>query len=463
MRTMLKVTLVLLVGLSFAFAGNWQYSDAVMNGYSIATDEGEAKVNVPGIRNLYAVGVDGADRVWAGTYYSRRLEDTEGLSDLERYPDLWYEVTEKDTGTGAFLDTVEIWNKPIWIWDPSDGTVDTVRFLVYPGGGQDTIETHRGFTVSYDGNMLAALNNDIYKINYQTYEVMAHWESPDGFALQSLASDENGYAYVCDLWGGTVYVLDPDDLTEYTTVTDGAGSTRGSTVSSDGTVYYATNGLSGDGVSRFYSADGPDGTYALVDTVGEDVIPSGTAAFQPVADHLWLISCVDNQSRTWSFDPANDYAYVDTTSFGYNTAADTTIFGYSSPDLLRCPRDYAFNAAGTKFYFAEFYGYTIKEWTYVESAVDDASVQPAAFRLSQNYPNPFNPSTVIPFELSVDGMVKLTVYDVTGRQVASLVNQHMKAGSHNATFNGSGFASGPYFYELVVDGQKEVHKMMLVK
>jgi len=463
MKKMLIVLTVLLVGVSFVFAGSWDFTGAVMNGYSVATNDGAAGVNLPGLKNLYTAGVDPDGKVWVGTYYSRRLEDTDGLPDLERYPDLWYEITEQDTGTGAYLDTVEIWNKPIFVWDPVDESIDTIRFLVYPGGGQDTITTHRGMARSYDGNMIYASDAKVWKVNYQTHEVIATWDFPAASQpLQQVVCDDNGYVYVTGLWGGIIYILDPDDLSEYAQATTAAPSTRGGTVSSDGMHVYATTGLAGAGVIDYYSADGPDGTYAALDTVAEERSGSGCAMWDP-AGYLWITECADATGKTWSFDPANAFVPFDTTSLSHPLAADTTDYGYPLPEKLRCVRDYAFNVAGDKLYLPDFYGYTLKEYTYIVVGVDNEVSQPNAFSLSQNYPNPFNPTTVIQFTLAVDGAVKLTVYDITGRMVATLINQPMNAGSHVAEFDGSRMASGSYFYELVVDGQKDVRKMMLIK
>ena len=73
---------------------------------------------------------------------------------------------------------------------------------------------------------------------------------------------------------------------------------------------------------------------------------------------------------------------------------------------------------------------------------------PAEFRLSQNFPNPFNPVSEIRFELPVASHVKLAVYDVLGREVASLVDGFRSAGAHSARFSGDGRPSGLYFYRL---------------
>jgi hypothetical protein len=88
---------------------------------------------------------------------------------------------------------------------------------------------------------------------------------------------------------------------------------------------------------------------------------------------------------------------------------------------------------------------------------------PTKFALMQNYPNPFNPTTSIAYELPITAKVVLKVYDVLGREVATLVNQVQAAGRYVQPFNASGLSSGIYFYRLQAGNFVETKKMMLVK
>ena len=97
------------------------------------------------------------------------------------------------------------------------------------------------------------------------------------------------------------------------------------------------------------------------------------------------------------------------------------------------------------------------------SGIANPNQIPASFSLSQNYPNPFNPTTKISFALPKSGLVTLKVYDVLGKEVASLVNEVKSAGIHNFEFNGSALTSGVYFYKLEANGFSSVKKMMLIK
>ena len=83
--------------------------------------------------------------------------------------------------------------------------------------------------------------------------------------------------------------------------------------------------------------------------------------------------------------------------------------------------------------------------------------------LHPNEPNPFNPQTVIRFELVHAGHVDLSVYDVRGQRVHTLVSQQMSAGSHEATFVADGISSGVYYYVLESGGRRELQKMLLLK
>ena len=87
----------------------------------------------------------------------------------------------------------------------------------------------------------------------------------------------------------------------------------------------------------------------------------------------------------------------------------------------------------------------------------------SSYILSQNYPNPFNPSTAISYKLSAVSDITLRVYDVLGREVATLVDGRQNPGTHTAVFDGSKFASGVYFYRLESPGANLVRKMVLLK
>lgn len=88
---------------------------------------------------------------------------------------------------------------------------------------------------------------------------------------------------------------------------------------------------------------------------------------------------------------------------------------------------------------------------------------PLQFSLSQNYPNPFNPETRIQFAIPEAGFVKLKIFDILGREVHTLVNEHKNAGQYIIDFNASGLSSGTYFYRLEAGDFNDVKRMILLK
>ncbi len=88
---------------------------------------------------------------------------------------------------------------------------------------------------------------------------------------------------------------------------------------------------------------------------------------------------------------------------------------------------------------------------------------PASFNLSQNYPNPFNPSTNIKFQVPQNSLVTIKVYDLLGKEVATLVHQEMKPGTYSAAWNAEGISSGVYFYKLHSGNIVETKQMLLLK
>jgi len=93
---------------------------------------------------------------------------------------------------------------------------------------------------------------------------------------------------------------------------------------------------------------------------------------------------------------------------------------------------------------------------------------PNAMSLYQNYPNPFNPSSKIKFQIAKTSDAKLTIFDLLGREVAVLVNEHLNPGTYEVEWDGSNSASGVYYYQLTVSSEqltvyKEAKKMILIK
>lgn len=105
-----------------------------------------------------------------------------------------------------------------------------------------------------------------------------------------------------------------------------------------------------------------------------------------------------------------------------------------------------------------------RDYTWVQTNVNEANGPASDFELGQNYPNPFNPTTVISYRLSAVSNVTLKVYDVLGRLLETLADGRQILGEHSVTFDGRELSSGVYFYKLSANGENiQVRKMILLK
>jgi len=98
----------------------------------------------------------------------------------------------------------------------------------------------------------------------------------------------------------------------------------------------------------------------------------------------------------------------------------------------------------------------------VSNSKDDNKL-PKEFALFNNYPNPFNPTTTINYSIKQDGLVSLKVYDILGKEVATLVNENKPPGKHSVKFNASNLPSGIYFYRIVSGNFSATKKLILLK
>jgi PKD repeat protein len=134
--------------------------------------------------------------------------------------------------------------------------------------------------------------------------------------------------------------------------------------------------------------------------------------------------------------------------------------GYTG-DSVRCTwRAVAINGVDTLLSSGAFL-VTLKRSTIGITQI--SSNIPEKFNLYPNYPNPFNPQTIIKFDVAKPQNVKIRIYNTLGREVATLINQSMSAGTYTVDFDGSNLASGIYFYAMESNDYVMVNKMVLVK
>jgi len=104
------------------------------------------------------------------------------------------------------------------------------------------------------------------------------------------------------------------------------------------------------------------------------------------------------------------------------------------------------------------------QWSFLGVvSVEGQDLTPSVFALEQNYPNPFNPTTEFKYTVGSTGLVSIKIYDILGREVATLVNEVMQPNTYTAKWNAQGFASGVYFYKMTAGSFSDIKKMVLMK
>jgi hypothetical protein len=176
------------------------------------------------------------------------------------------------------------------------------------------------------------------------------------------------------------------------------------------------------------------------------------------------ISCLpfyipgDSGVVDYSLMPAVSWLTITPSHFTINST-DTTIVAevFSS----NTPGDYSCYEIWTAQYLSWPY-YTMWNLSVLTDISDDPSQKvPFDFEVSPNFPNPFNPVTKITYSLPTSQSVQLKVYDVLGREVATLVNSYQEAGTYNIQFDASGLVSGIYYYRIQAGKFTKTHKMLL--
>ncbi len=193
-----------------------------------------------------------------------------------------------------------------------------------------------------------------------------------------------------------------------------------------------------------------------------------------------IASKADSMATFWQLYPVDDFDSVFSAMYQINRAfsgqLDTVTFEHTGSIVLKGQVQLT-NVPYLTFPPGPFVPTRIiptSSDTETEDEFDDESFDggiPRVTTLHQNYPNPFNPVTTIEYEIPVDGLVTMTVFDILGREVGTLVNEWQESGVYEASFDGTHLASGIYFYRLqtVSDDQEDpgtfssVRKLVLLK
>jgi hypothetical protein len=165
-------------------------------------------------------------------------------------------------------------------------------------------------------------------------------------------------------------------------------------------------------------------------------------------------------------------AYIHETEIAENTQVEFRYHEYNSRSPEKVLKGYQVYNDKAKVFEAKKLDLRTKEMYYMVSFGNDGSfeneVVPFVTSLGNNYPNPFNPSTTISYSLGEAGTVKLSIYNIKGQLVKTLVNEEKEPGRYNVVWSGEDnhtgkVASGVYFYRMETKAGHEIKKMLLLK
>ncbi|MGA9120788.1 MAG: T9SS type A sorting domain-containing protein [Bacteroidota bacterium] len=176
----------------------------------------------------------------------------------------------------------------------------------------------------------------------------------------------------------------------------------------------------------------------------------------------------DNSDTTWAFDPHSDVNQIwpvnEQLRYSNATLKTAGMGGFPLGDLSRWWKSFPTIYSGwTAQAATEDQTITDLLTNGITGVVQEGVAVPQTFELSQNYPNPFNPVTTIKYSIPQSGSVSLKVYDVLGREVATLFEGAQRAGNYTVQFDGTKLASGIYFYTLQAGNASTTKKMVFMK
>ena len=205
-------------------------------------------------------------------------------------------------------------------------------------------------------------------------------------------------------------------------------------------------------------------------TLGDTAGSTATANFGRTGSAFIQTSAYNNRTFTNNTEVglANPFGFYAGTPDYRPSAGSAALTGsnFSYPNLTNpffTNVSYVGAFDGTNDWTSGWSNWDPQNKDYTVGIIPISTTIPSKFELSQNYPNPFNPATKINFALPKTGFTSLKVFSVEGKEVASLVNNELTAGTYTFEFDASGLSSGIYFYTLKADNISETKKMFLVK
>ena len=202
-------------------------------------------------------------------------------------------------------------------------------------------------------------------------------------------------------------------------------------------------------IFRFTAASG-------LEVIGD--IPGWLGFMTLAGDAIYATGWQDNRIYKVPLDGSGAQVFAGTGALG---SAD----GPVGTATFSIPNGIVATPTGDTLYISDYSSRSLRMITGVNTSTDigDADEQIQGFHLHQNYPNPFNPTTTVRFRVPVTSQVSIIIYDVIGNQVASLVNDRVTAGEHEAVFDGKGLSSGVYVARMLTGAAVQTQMMLLLK
>jgi hypothetical protein len=357
------------------------------------------------------------------------------------------------------------------------------------GGVTDSLNNNnsgRGIATDNNGNILYSSFNRLYRINYKTGVGMSKNETVFGGSITQASADNAGNIFVArvaaDAQPVEILASDFSFLADACSIKTTASIARCLLVSGDGTRVYYPGTFGSNLTNQLYIYEnqlGPGfGLYALVDSALQGM-QIESIAWQPRSGKkplLWASSGSRNNppdttkwrknGRVWYGMDTDTKTIVDSIAWVPTFPGNPTYDDTVATNQAARPRGIAFSSTGDTAYVGCFLADSnaVKMFKKLPTSVQRYQEgTPVEYALSQNYPNPFNPSTEIQFSVPKAGLTTLTVYDILGREVATLVNENLKSGSYKTTLDATRLSSGTYIYTLSSNGARISKKMMLLK
>ncbi|MCX6165081.1 MAG: T9SS type A sorting domain-containing protein [Ignavibacteriae bacterium] len=283
-----------------------------------------------------------------------------------------------------------------------------------------------------------------YDISVTPPQQVMNVSIPGSIQLDGMVTDTSGYLYVADFdYSGSNDRIFKINLTTYswsTFVPSGQGLGSPQDIEYD----KENNRLI---VANWFN-NCPIQAVSLIDSTVTNILPNSIGNFDGVAR-----------------DTSGNYYFTSwTTNKAYKYDKNFTISPVVVASGLNGPANVSYNPRGNLLIIPNF---NTNSLVYIQ--LNSIGIKKIGnnisgeYKLYQNFPNPFNPKTNIKFDLLKPGKVKLSVFDITGKEITTLVNDYISSGKYEAVFDASDYSSGVYFYRLETDNFSNTKRMILIK